>query len=278
MGGPSRVDEYALVYQCAFCGSYALWVIGVLDRHEVQVRVKFSKLRHQHHDVEQDIMLAASRSKCEDKVSFLPCTTCIEYHRCMSYNEILAVDWARGRSEEGDARALGAAPIGLSPHVPVRFTGGGPQDEIADDDLPPVYRCVSDKWTLAQGVGPKVLEIMKGHDSMNRLAAQQFKVLLKGKVFPLLAARSKQGPRHAVSRTQASQPAETACPGDDVCRFLEFVWSEVEQYEDRLRDALLGVDGAPANEYVDLGNFIRKPVFCFGSDGLAVLEEWLRAA
>jgi len=272
------MDELALIYQCAFCGSYALWVVGVLDQHDIQLRIKFSKLKHQQHEAEDDVMLACSRAKCKARVAFLPCTTCLEYHRSKRWSEILGEDWVR---KGGDAAggALGDTPIGLSPQVPVRFVeSSGEAGAPTDDEMPPVYRCVSGKWTLAQGLGPKVLDVMKNADSVSRLSAQQFKVLLKGKVFPLLSRKGDgdgKASAKAPSRTAPSEKSGSpSCAEEDVRRFLKFLWSEVPDYEEVVRTVMFAEE---LGTYANITHFVVSAVFCSSPDDLEALEARIHA-
>lgn len=299
------MDEISLIYQCVFCGSYSLWVIGALDPHEIHLRVKFSKLKRQQHEAEQDIMLEHSRAKFDQKVAFLPCTTCLEHHRGKKWSEVLAEDWLRGnQSSDGNATDQDNfvnTPVGLSPTVPVRFlendAAAGKVEQVdeatgvTDDDLPPVYRRVAGKWTLAQGVGPKVLELLKDTDSLNRLPAQQFKVLLKGRIFPLFAtdqtagrsvdANRPKGGNASRSKIEAqkkqsmpSSPSKNEwCSSENVRGFLDFVWSEVQDYEDRLKTILLQEE---PDTFAKIRHFVVSPVFCANSDDLAALESCLQ--
>ena len=85
------------------------------------------------------------------RFTFLPCAACTEISAAQTYEEWL---WT-----EKDSPAL------LCPHAAVTFESG---------ELPAAYVRKSGKWCLAQGVGPKELDVRTPH----RLPAGQFRELL----------------------------------------------------------------------------------------------------
>lgn len=266
-----------MIYQCVFCGSFSLWVVGTLDPHDIDSRVHLSKLKRQRHDAEADIMLEHSRAKYEAKMSFLPCTTCIEYQFGISWSEILGDDWVRKAASADCRPSLSSSPIGLSPQVPVRFAAAV-EHRASDDELPPVYRCLSGKWTLAQGQGPKVLDVKTSADAASRLPATQFKVLLKGAVYPLLSSRRRedcpQGASKAPSKTApTSKVTSPSCSEDEVRRFLQYIWGDLPEYEERLCCVMIDEE---TQTYAQIGHYVVRPVFCSDPSDLSALEARLQ--
>jgi len=179
MSGGNAAVEVGFIFQCTLCGSYSLFSVDALDPVEVSRNATHCAPRHKLlakdvHNAEEDLLLGIQRrlmpmvatlSADEADKSregettglghfvLLPCAACIEISTGRLYSEWL------------DDRANLSQPAPLAPHVAVTFEAG---------ELPPAYMLKANSWSLAQGVGPKDLEVKKPH----RLPAGQFRVIL----------------------------------------------------------------------------------------------------
>ncbi|CAJ1399200.1 unnamed protein product [Effrenium voratum] len=159
--------EIGFVQQCLFCGSYSVWAVDALDPAEVSLRaaVQGQKvLQKDVHAAQEELLQEAQRrflreAEADERYALLPCSTCIEI-----LDGKLFAAWL-------DDRANCERPTPLCPHLAVTFEEG---------EAPPAYVRKAGKWTLAQGVGPKDLEVKLPF----QLPAGQFKMLLP----PLTAA------------------------------------------------------------------------------------------
>eukprot|EP00435_Cladocopium_sp_Y103_P054762 s568_g17.t7 len=159
--------EVGFIHQCVLCGSYSVWAIDSLD--QVEVSRKASALGSNHktlqkdvHAAEQELLEDIQRRTCSLQASglrpssarftLLPCSTCIEI-----LEDKIFTDWLDDRTNSETA-------IPLCPHMVVYF----------ENAIPPAYIRKAGKWSLAQGVGPKDLEVKLPF----QLPAGQFKTLL----------------------------------------------------------------------------------------------------
>lgn len=179
MGAPAEVG---FIFQCSLCGSYAIFAIDALDPAEVASRAwsGHKTLQRELHAVEQDMLEAIQRRVLPflpgaagdsaadaisaagsvegatgrpQRVALLPCATCVEIVSGRTYGE-----WLDDKSNLEQAAML-------CPQAAVTFETSA---------LPPAYKMRSGRWCLAQGVGPKDLELKPPH----RLPAGQFRTLL----------------------------------------------------------------------------------------------------
>jgi len=269
----------AMVYQCVLCGSYTVYEVASITDHEVELirsetaaasssskkAPKAKGTKRDQHAAEEEYMSRISRKKHEAGVNWLPCSCCIEHYSGWRYMDLIHAvverpDFVRLPLEK---------PIELlsSPLVPVVF-----------EDLPPVYRRLDGKWTLAEGVGPRRLEVVKSQPS--RLPASQFKVLLKGEVSkpPGIEFDSRGAPA-----TQSSDKgAQTAEIQYSYREFLSALWA-IEDFEEVLSakpadgQALEEGTGSSHPRLPEWGkNFVERPVICMPEDLLAELTEQLR--
>lgn len=159
--------EVGFIHQCVLCGSYSVWAIDSLD--QVEVSRKASAVGSSHrtlqkdvHAAEQELLEDIQRRTCSFQASelrpssarftLLPCSTCIEI-----LEDKIFTDWL-------DDRTNAETAIPLCAHMVVYF----------EDAIPPAYIRKAGKWSLAQGVGPKDLEVKLPF----QLPAGQFKTLL----------------------------------------------------------------------------------------------------
>lgn len=185
--------EVGFILQCVLCGSYSVGVVDSLDPDDISRRASTAGHKILQRDVrvlQQDLLeklqqrLDESRDGGElgDTHAFprwfvlFPCSVCVEIE-----SDQLFGDWLEDRSNL-------EKPITLCPQVPVTFAAG---------ELPPAYVMSGHKWLLAQGVGPKDLDLRLP----NHLPSQQFRTLL-----PELAAavrpRCRQGQSVATESSQ----------------------------------------------------------------------------
>ncbi|CAE7376308.1 SMT1 [Symbiodinium necroappetens] len=97
--------------------------------------------------------LSMGKDQAESPCALLPCSTCIEI-----FEGKLFMQWL-------DDRANCERPVALCPQIAVSFEA---------DEAPPAYVRKAGKWSLAQGVGPKDLEVKLPF----QLPAGQFKTLI----------------------------------------------------------------------------------------------------
>jgi len=269
----------AMVYQCVLCGSYTVYEIASLTDHEVELiradaaaaksssskkAPKGKATMRDQHAAEAEYMSRVSRHKHEAGANWLPCSCCLEHYSGWRYMDLI-----HAAVERPDVVRLPLEkPIELlsSPLIPIVF-----------EDLPPVYRRLDGKWTLAEGVGPQTLEVVKSQPS--RLPASQFKVLLKGEVGkpPGIEFDCRGAPAVPVSQ-KGAQPAEIQHLYRE---FLSALWA-VDDFEEVLAakplDGEAPEEGSSPPHLPEWGkNFVERPVMCMPEDSLAELTEQLRA-
>eukprot|EP00928_Gymnodinium_smaydae_P005255 TRINITY_DN11801_c0_g8_i2.p1 TRINITY_DN11801_c0_g8~~TRINITY_DN11801_c0_g8_i2.p1 ORF type:complete len:204 (-),score=45.23 TRINITY_DN11801_c0_g8_i2:13-624(-) len=172
-------------------------------------------------------MIAVASQKLRAGFAWLPCVTCTEYHAGKPYQDLM-----------DDRAHFLQLPAALSPQLPVVFDA----DADGEDALPPVYRPITGKWQLAQGVGPKSLEVRK--DLPMVLPASQFRVLLPGSVAPPPPCRGASAggaPRGNAGRGSGGKRAglaEAAVAPDEIQGFLDELWTTVPDYESLLTPLL----------------------------------------
>lgn len=160
----AEVTEVGFIYQCVLCGSFAVWVVDALERAEVSHRASARStgqkvLQKDVHAAEEELLediqkrLSMGKDQAESPCALLPCSTCIEI-----FEGKLFMQWL-------DDRANCERPVALCPQIAVSFEA---------DEAPPAYVRKAGKWSLAQGVGPKDLEVKLPF----QLPAGQFKTLL----------------------------------------------------------------------------------------------------
>ncbi|CAK9085777.1 unnamed protein product [Durusdinium trenchii] len=159
-------NDVGFIHQCVLCGSFSVWAIDSLDPIEVSRKVSaqgsHKTLQKDVHAAELELLEDIQRRTCNvseegqvgsaNRFTFLPCSTCIEIVEGKIFAEWL-----------GDRQNCDK-PTPLSPHMAVYF----------EDSMPPAYIRKAGKWCLAQGVGPKDLEVKLPF----QLPAGQFKALL----------------------------------------------------------------------------------------------------
>mmetsp|Transcript_29728 Transcript_29728/g.61301 ORF Transcript_29728/g.61301 Transcript_29728/m.61301 type:complete len:294 (+) Transcript_29728:147-1028(+) len=160
----AEVTEVGFIYQCVLCGSFAVWVVDALEPAEVSHRASARStgqkvLQKDVHAAEEELLediqkrLCISKDQAESPCALLPCSACIEI-----FEGKLFMQWL-------DDRANCERPVALCPQIAVSFEA---------DEAPPAYVRKAGKWSLAQGVGPKDLEVKLPF----QLPAGQFKTLL----------------------------------------------------------------------------------------------------
>ncbi|CAK9085776.1 unnamed protein product [Durusdinium trenchii] len=166
-------NDVGFIHQCVLCGSFSVWAIDSLDPIEVSRKVSaqgsHKTLQKDVHAAELELLEDIQRRTCNvseegqvgsaNRFTFLPCSTCIEIVEGKIFAEWL-----------GDRQNCDK-PTPLSPHMAVYF----------EDSMPPAYIRKAGKWCLAQGVGPKDLEVKLPF----QLPAGQFKALLPPISLPL---------------------------------------------------------------------------------------------
>eukprot|EP00929_Paragymnodinium_shiwhaense_P107437 TRINITY_DN73537_c0_g1_i1.p1 TRINITY_DN73537_c0_g1~~TRINITY_DN73537_c0_g1_i1.p1 ORF type:complete len:326 (-),score=77.03 TRINITY_DN73537_c0_g1_i1:456-1433(-) len=151
--------EVGFIFQCVLCGSYTIFAVDALDPAEVERRAagiagKKSVLQTHIHAAEEEMLeRVQQRLESAKRYVLLPCATCLEILLEKSYAAWL-----------DDKENLDRA-VQLTPQLAVTFEA---------DELPAAYVHKAGKWSLAQGLGPKSLEVKLPH----RLPAGQFRVLL----------------------------------------------------------------------------------------------------
>lgn len=255
----------ALIYQCVFCGSYTVFEVGSLVDHEVELirkaeaaaksagkkAPKTKGLKKDLHAAEQEYMTRIGQEKSDAGANWLPCSCCIEHYSGWRYLDLLHA--ATGRPGVVQLPLQKPVELLLSPLIPVIF-----------EDLPPVYRKLNGKWTLAEGVGPKTLEVIKAQPT--RLPASQFKVLLKGEVAKV--------PGIEYTESGVAQPAEIQFAYREFLTALwaiddfEEVWNQQITGDEHLEDQQEG-PSHPALAWHGK-TYLQKPVMCSEEDLLAV--------
>eukprot|EP00971_Amphidinium_carterae_P147432 2921613-Amphidinium_carterae.1 len=167
--------EVGLIFQCALCGSFSIFAVDVLNPAEIELYAKTpadgqksakvllqKDLRAMElvfiERIQQRFSSTAAemdgdRETMKPDFVLLPCATCIELLENVQYGAWL--------DAEENLRKL----CPLCPHVAVTFESG---------EASPAYVHKGGEWALAQGVGPKDLEVKLPH----RLPAGQFRMLL----------------------------------------------------------------------------------------------------
>lgn len=185
--------EVGFVFQCVLCGSYAVFALDALDPVEVERKAQGTaaaaghasqKLLQKDVHAAQEALLEQMQKRvsalagggCQEpaaavaaiveaaagqqrrthrgsRFAMLPCAPCIEISIGRKFAEWLDDD------DNLEQPAL------CTPQTPVVFEF---------DELPPAYTLRGGKWLLAQGVGPKDLDVRMP----NQLPAGQFRTLL----------------------------------------------------------------------------------------------------
>jgi len=171
----SEATDVGFVFQCALCGSFAIFAVDALQPAEVALRAASlaggtgqKALQKDIHAAEESLLQDVQRrlrapgegAGGSHRFVLLPCAACVEIETGRLFQQWL-----------DDGAAL-ENPTPLSPQVPVTFEEG---------EEPPAYVHKAGKWVLALGVGPKDLEVKLP----NQLPAGQFRVLLPQEAPPL---------------------------------------------------------------------------------------------
>ncbi|CAD7963848.1 unnamed protein product [Amoebophrya sp. A120] len=291
--------EIATISQCVLCGSYHLFVLDTVEVHPTLT----GQLKRTLHDAESEEIVKLVKRRILDRkahdnaskanvqvqqrlpangytLTYYPCATCVE----IKYEEAFAVVEQREEFLKN--------PMPLTPHIPVLFencdfsTGG---DREVDDKngenyniknhycartipITPAYRNINGKWTLREGIGPKVLDTYKT-GSPWRLPAAQFKVLLPGFVASTAeghqsaagACQQQNKGKDSCKKSNTNSSGRAAAPGastssSDRQEFLRLLWNEEVDASSLLTVQRLIDDDCIVDDGEKI--YVKKPVFC----------------
>jgi len=220
--------------------------------------------------LEQRVQKRFEHKKPSRQFRLMPCPTCIELLTGMLYEA-----WVREKSTLAEKCVL-------CPLLAVVFEA---------DELPPTYTCKGGKWTLAQGVGPKTLEIKVP----NRLPAAQFKVLLPTRLNPIRPpcwgeskeSKDGRGPRkdedtqevwdqrNAIidSVSEALEDSDfhsVAIRVEELCAAVAEAWEALEKPKAQGRSKCGGAKTSESG-----ATYIKVPALAVPDEARPVVDSWL---
>eukprot|EP00746_Dinoflagellata_sp_MGD_P085942 gnl/MRDRNA2_/MRDRNA2_34002_c0_seq1.p1 gnl/MRDRNA2_/MRDRNA2_34002_c0~~gnl/MRDRNA2_/MRDRNA2_34002_c0_seq1.p1 ORF type:complete len:308 (+),score=64.17 gnl/MRDRNA2_/MRDRNA2_34002_c0_seq1:93-926(+) len=217
-------EEVGVIFQCALCGSYSFWIVDAIAPHEIELHagLKAKKaIQRDLHKAEAELLeqRVQKRFECAEsgnRFTLMPCPTCVELLTGTLYEAWVC-----------DRNTLQGKCV-LCPLLAVTFEA---------DELPPTYMKKGGDWSLAQGVGPKILEVK----TPNRLPAAQFRVLLPSRANPI---RPQCWSEAKESKTPAKGP-----PKDD--EDSQEVWDQRKALIEAVSEALEDSESQCISQNVD---------------------------